>query len=329
MGDMDVLPVLTWNSLVSTWQLRPVLLAVTLAAALGYGVLVVRVERRGHRWPRRHIAAWMTALLVVVEATQGGIAVYGDVLFWVHMVGHLLLIMVAPIFLVLGAPLSLLVAACGDETRTRLERQLSSGPIALLTHPAVGLVVYTVTIVGTHLTGFMNSMMLHPWLEGAEQLAYLAAGTLFFLPLLGSEPLRWRVEPAQRMFVLLLSMPVDTFTGVILSQTTHYPWPAMAAMRQPWALTPLDDLHGGGAVMWIGGDGIMAIVFAAMFISWARGDRAANLGQWLEIARLRALQAHAGSALPAATVVDSDAHLDAYNAYLERLNESERPEAPR
>lgn len=323
-----MLPVLTWSSAISTWQLRVVMLTLTLAAAGAYGVLVVRVERRGVRWPRWRIVSWLLALLVIVESTQGGVAVYGDVLFWVHMVEHLALIMIAPICLVLGAPVSLLVAASSDHGRPRVERWLSRGIVSGVTHPVVGLVVYGLTIVLTHLTGFMNAMMLHPWLEVAEQLLYLGAGTLFFLPLLGSEPLRWRLRPALRVVILLLSMPIDTFTGIVLIQTTHYPWPAMAAMHQSWAPTALDDLYGGGAVMWIGGDGLMALVAAAACFAWVLRHRDDDLGPWLEGVRLRALQERTGSTLLASTAIDSDASLDAYNAYLARLNSPDRSNPP-
>ena len=331
MGGMASLPTLTWMSLVTTWELHPFVLALVVVAAAGYGTLVVRVRRLGQRWPRRYRAAWLFGLAIVVVCSQGGIAVYGHVLFWVHMIGHLLLIMVAPLLLVLGAPLSLLVAAARPEAREAVERRLVRGPIAAITNPALGLIAYTVTIVATHLTGFMDAVMIHPWLEAVEQLLYLVAGFWFFLPLVGSEPVRWRLGAPQRMFVLALSMPVDTFTGVVLLQTSSYPWPAMAAMHQPWASSPLDDLHAGGAVMWIGGDAIMAVIFALVFVRWARFSRTANLGGWLEGVRLHALRETVGldaaTAIGDAATADTDECLDAYNAYLGRLSEPQIPDS--
>jgi putative copper resistance protein D len=190
--------------------------------------------------------------------------------------------------------------------------------------------VYSVTIMLTHLTGFMNEMMLNPWLASAEDLLYLTAGLLFFLPLLGSEPIGRRIDPPQRIFLLFLAMPVDTFTGLVLGQTNHYPWPAMAAMRQPWAPSLLADLHGGGAVMWIGGDAIMGLVMGGCFLVWARGGAQATAGGWLEGARLRTLQTNAGSVASDALTADTDAHLAAYNDYLGTLSrlDAQTPDRP-
>jgi putative copper resistance protein D len=115
-------------------------------------------------------------------------------------------------------------------------------------------------------------------------------------------------------------MPLDTFTGVILNQTDRAPFPAYAVHRD-WGPSPVADLHAGGAVMWIGGDGIMAVLFVLAFAAWARQRTVADqgAGAWIEQSRRRELAAKTGATEARARPADTDEQLAAYNAYLARL----------
>src|SRR5581483_8133618 len=129
-------------------------LAVLILAAAAYltGVGLVPV-RSQVRWPMRRTVSFLAGLAVCAFATNGSIAVYDQVLFTAHMVGHLALVMVAPVLIVAGHPLSLLLAAAPSGRRARLERVLTGRVVSLLTAPPVALACYTAVIVGSHLTG--------------------------------------------------------------------------------------------------------------------------------------------------------------------------------
>lgn len=321
-------PRLTLARMFTEWSLHPwsaLVIAILVVAYLG---TVHAARRHGGTWQARDTFAWIAGCGVLVVATQGSPAAYGDALFWMHMVAHLMLIMIVPMLLLLGRPLDLALAAARPAHATRLRAGFEGGVLSVMTHPGFGVVVYGAAIAGTHLTGFMNSMMMHPWLHGLEQVLYVTAGVLFFLPLLGEQPIRWKLAAPLRMAVLVVAMPIDTFTGVILGQMTTYPWPMMAADHPAWAPDLLTDLHAGGAVMWIGGDAIMAVLFGIAALSWARsaalGD-GSELGGWLSAARanyqsdLLATSTGRSGDDRAAAAPDSDEALAAYNAYLKRL----------
>jgi putative membrane protein len=311
VAGMTLLPMLTLGALLSHWQFQLTPTVVALVALVVYGQAARQVAALGQVWPRRRTVAWTVGWLLFAVTTQCGIDVYGQQLFWVHMVEHLLLIMGVPLLLVLGTPVRLWQTA-------RPREQPRRSILDWLTNPAVGLLLYTTTIVGTHLTNFMNVEMDHTSLAAVEQLLYVVIGTLFFLPLIGNEPLRWRLDAPTKAFVLVLAMPVDTFTGVVLSQASHYPWPAMAAMHPVWAPSLLADLHGGGAVMWIGGDAIMVAIAGAALVGWARrGHLDVGAGRWLESIRADRLAETTSSTAGS----DSDDQLAAYNDYLARINQ--------
>jgi cytochrome c oxidase assembly factor CtaG len=234
-----------------------------------------------------------------------------------------------------------------------------SRAVTFLTWPPFVLVLYAATIAGTHLTGLMSLVMTNPALHDAEHALYLVVGYLFFLPILGTEPIRWRLSYPIRFVMLVVAMPVDTFTGLILG-TENTPIKGMTGVRPAGSAGPVADLHAGGAVMWIGGDAIMLGFMMLVFLMWAHADRVGTVNRgWLEAVRTssfeslvaagaadRAAAGPGGSAsgpdpaaapsgtqaAPAAAeptpavagahgTIDDDEHLDAYNAYLARLNQ--------
>ncbi len=338
-----MLPAFGWHAVLTQWQFAPVVTVAVTVAAAGYLWGAWRVARRhpARPWPWWRIVAFLGGLAVVVLATQSGIGAYDDVLAWDHMVQHLLLLMVAPPLLVAGQSVTLLLHASRNPLHTWAKRAVRSRTATFLTWPPFGLALYCATIVGTHLTALSRLILQNQTLHNAEHVFYLIVGYLFFLPLLGHEPIKWRVPYPIRLLILALAMPIDTFTGLVLlyaNQGDVVP----TDQRPPGAPAPVQDLHWAGAVMWVGGDALMLLYMMIVLWMWARDDRS-SLGGWLEGARrsnfeeLVGGQARTTAAVPqhqggpeapgqpeptaaAQGAIDDDEHLAAYNEYLARLN---------
>jgi cytochrome c oxidase assembly factor CtaG len=336
-----MLPPFGWQAILDHWEFAPVVTAIAAVAAALYLWGAWRVARRhpARPWPWWRTAMFLGGLAVVVVATESGIGAYDDVLFWDHMIQHLMLIMIAPPLLVVGQPFTLLLHASRNPLHTWAKRVMRSRVVSFLTWPPFGLAAYAAAIVGTHLTGLMGLVMTNPALHNAEHALYLVVGYLFFLPIFGREPIRWRVSYPIRLLVLILVMPVDTFTGLVLGYATTG-MPGMSASGRPaGAPSPVEDVHWGGAVMWIGGGAIMLAFIMIVFLLWSRDDLAATRGHgWLETVRKSnfdelvathathdkvgvASEAGTKAATAASGGIDDDEHLAAYNAYLARLNQ--------
>jgi cytochrome c oxidase assembly factor CtaG len=332
---MDTLPPFNWTQAATNWQFAPVVTAFAVLAAALYlwGVARVRVRHPARPWPLWRTLVFLLGLLVIAVATMSGVGSYDDTLFWDHMVQHLLLLMVAPPLLVSGQPMTLLLHASRNPVHTWAKRALRSRAVHWVTWPLLGTALYAATVVGTHLTSFMSYVESNATVHQAEHVLFLVVGYLYFLPLIGKEPIGWRVAYPLRLFLLFLAMPVDAFTGVVLGSMTTDPFHAMEP--RPWGPSPVQDLHDGGAVMWIGGAAIMLVLILAVFFAWSRERRpSAGMG-WLETARRVNLAAVTSEGVTAASPgavaavpvisesvdVDADeASLEAYNAYLARLN---------
>jgi cytochrome c oxidase assembly factor CtaG len=355
-----MLPPYDLHSVVTHWQFAPVVTASVAIAAALYLWGVWRVARRhpARPWPAWRTGMFLGGLAVIVISTQSGIGAYDDVLFWDHMIQHLLLIMIAPVLLIFGQPITLLLHASRNPLHTWTKRAVRSRVASFLTWPAFGALAYTAAVAGSHLTSLANVIESNETLHNTEHIAFLVIGYLFFLPLLGREPIRWRLSYPMRFFILILLMPVDTFTGLVLGYGNPGTPGIPEGPRPSWAPAPVQDLHLGGAVMWIGGDGVMFGFMMLVFLMWSMDERADRIGHgWLETARRTSMAslvtAHHGTspaaagpgsedagpdgqaagAQPAGAAaatdwhgrggIDDDEHLAAYNAFLARLNDAE------
>jgi cytochrome c oxidase assembly factor CtaG len=344
-----------FQAVVGVWQFAPVVTGVVVVAAGLYLWGVRRVARRhpARPWPAWRTAAFLGGLAVVVLATESGIGSYDDVLFWDHMVQHLMLIMIAPPLLIVGEPITLLLHASRNPVHTWAKRIVRSRVASFLTWPVFGIAAYAAAITAAHLTGLANLVETNQTLHDAEHALFLVVGYLFFLPIVGREPIRWRLSYPVRFIILVLVMPVDTFTGLVLGYGTAGTPGVPHGPRPAWAPNPVQDLHTGGAVMWIAGDAIMFGLMMLVFLRWSMDERAATSGRgWFEAARRASMASLVAShpapraageddgglagsapAAPAATWdgrggIDDDEHLAAYNAFLARLNEAESGRKP-
>jgi cytochrome c oxidase assembly factor CtaG len=327
-----------WSAVVTQWQFAPIVTASVVIAAGLYGWGVLRVARRhpARPWPGWRTAMFGAGLAVVVLATQSGIGVYDDLLFWDHMVQHLMLIMVAPALLIAGQPITLLLHASRNPLHTWAKRVLRSRVATFLTWPVFGCAAYAAAIMAAHLTGIANLVERNQTLHNTEHAVFLIVGYLFLLPIIGREPIRWKLSYPVRFVILVLIMPVDTFTGLVLGYGSASSPGIPSGPRPAWAPSPVQDLHLGGAVMWIGGDCLMFALMMLVFLMWSTDERTGSQARsWFERARRENLATLVGSqpvaaggggaqaALPEGRGgIDDDEHLAAYNAYLARLNQT-------
>ena len=306
------------HRLFTAWHVDAVALAFLVLLGAWYATALTRRQRRGadEPWPVARTASFTAGLAVAAFATNGSVAVYDMALFSAHMLGHLALVMLAPALLVAGRPLGLAVEAARPSTARRIERIARGRAVSLLTAPPVALACYTAVIVGSHLTGLMDTIMRNTVAGQVEHLVYLIAGYQFFVLIVGDEPIRWRLSTPARWGLLAVSMAVDTFTGVTLMMAT-----TPIAMRPPAGVQvdPLADTHAGGAIMWFGGDAIMAAVMTLLAIGWLRtgGRSQRDRESWLEQARMVTLDGRTGTVAAGNEDFDDDEErLAAYNRWL-------------
>lgn len=261
--------------ILSTWSGDPlpwigIVLAVTLYLA------AVRIVDRAHpatRVPRWRTAAWLAGVAVLALALVSAVHIYAGSLFTVHMVQHLLLAMVAPPLLALGAPMTLtLRAASPNVRRSILLPILHSQPIRAISWPPVGWTFFAVVMWATHFSPLFNAALENQTLHSAEHLLYLLAGVLFWWPVIGADPIRWRLSSIGRMVYLGAQMPFNTAVGLAIYFAPTILYPHYALLGRTWGPAPAIDQQVAGIVMWGIGDVILLGALVLAIEAWLRAD---------------------------------------------------------
>jgi cytochrome c oxidase assembly factor CtaG len=226
-----------------------------------------RLAERGRRWRPSRTAAFMSGLLATALAFQSSIAGYSGTYFQAHVMQHLLLMVVAPPLLALGAPSTLLLQTASHSTKERWLHLLRSGPFAALSHPVTVAFLYFGTMFVFFLTSLLSLAMHHMVLMDLINLTFLFGATLYWWPLVGLDPiLHWKMDYGQRMMILLVSSGVEAFLGVAILMSSKPVAPFYT----------LASTHAGGALLWVAADVVNVGAFLPIFWQWMRSeDRAA------------------------------------------------------
>lgn len=264
----------------------PVIPALMLVLAGLYAAGVIVLRRRGDRWPVGRTVFWALGTLIVLAMTATGIDGYGMELFSVHMIQHMVLSMGAPIFLVLGAPITLALRALPARPPGRVSARrallavLHSPPAGFLAHPATVLVLFLASLYGLYFTPIFDALMSTMWGHNLMLLHFLAIGFLYFWCVLGIDPtprrssrgLRRYAGPTVRILELAATAPFHAFFGVMLMMSVAL---VVGFYRTPvpgWHISPLADQGVGGGIAWGFTELPTLIVLGVLFLQWQRSD---------------------------------------------------------
>jgi putative copper resistance protein D len=221
--------------------------------------------------------------------------------------------MVAPIFLALGAPVTLALRTLPPRPRRALLAAVHSRVARVLAFPLVAYGLFVVTPFALYFTGLYRQTMLHGWLHEFVHLHFVVVGCLFFWPLLGIDPLPGRWPYPGRALLMFLSTPFHTVLGLTVMQSHEliggdwYP-----SLGLTWA-DPAGDQQLAGGILWAGGEVVSVTMLAVLVAQWMRqAEREARrLDRQLDREEAEAAAAAAAPASPAAAAPADDGWHDA------------------
>ncbi|WP_444663948.1 cytochrome c oxidase assembly protein [Cellulomonas sp. CW35] len=302
------------------WRWDLLLAFATVAGIVVYLRWVRRLRRRGDAWPWARTASWTVGLLLFGWTTNSGPATYGHVLFSAHMIQHMVLAMVVPVFIALSAPVTLALRAlpvrsaalAGDVSRGPREWLLvlvHSRLGSFFAHPVVAAVNFVVSMLLFYYTGLfewsLRSSVGHLFMV----VHFSLAGYLFVNSLVGIDPGPRRLGYPQRLLTLFATMAFHAFFGVSLVSSESLlvaDW--FGLLGRPWGASAIADQQTGGAITWGIGELPTLALAIGVALAWSRDDD--------RRARRRDRRTR-----------DEDPELDAYNAMLQSL-EARNPTTP-
>ena len=264
-------PAPSLTTIISSWsaELLPWVGLIVLTVAYLVAVGVVNRHHPQTPIPVWRIGCWLAGVGAIGVALVSAVDLYATSLFSVHMVQHLLLAMVAPPLLALGAPVTLALRVAPMSLRSSvLLPILHSRVVRAVSWPPVGWTLFAVVMWATHFSPLFDAALENPALHDVEHLLYLTAGLLFWWPVIGADPVRWRLGPAARMVYLGAQMPLNTAVGLAIYFAPTVLYHHYATLRRPWGPDPVTDQQVAGIVMWGAGDLILVI---ALLLAVAAG----------------------------------------------------------
>jgi cytochrome c oxidase assembly factor CtaG/putative copper export protein len=253
-------------------------LLITLVALYIKGVMILK--KRGDSWPVGRTFAFSIAIAALDFATSGGLGVYSKFSFEYHMIAHMVIGMLVPIGLVLGAPITLALRSLPQGripeergVRGMLISFLHSRYSIVLTNPITALALFDGSLFVLYFTNLFGDLMQSHAGHLFMNLHFLLTGFLFFHVIIGIDPNPRKIPHIVRIVMLFAAMSIHAFFAIsLLATTTLIDRGYYGSLKTPWLGDLLADQHAAGAIAW--GMGEIPIIFAliATFIQWMRDD---------------------------------------------------------
>jgi len=269
-----------WRVL-SLYDPDALMIGVLITAVALYIKGVVILSRRGDKWPVGRTVAFALGISVIDYATSGGLGVYAKFSFEYHMIAHMALGMIAPIGIVLGAPITLALRTL-PQGRNQEERGvrgtlialLHSKPAGIVTNPVVILALFDGSLFVLYMTKLFGNMMQSHLGHLVMNVHFLLAGILFFHVIIGIDPNPRKVPHIVRIVILFAAMSIHAFFAIaLISTSTVIDQGYFASLQTPWNLDLLADQHAGGSIAWAMGEIPILMALVATFIQWMRDDK--------------------------------------------------------
>ena len=308
-------PAPTFSNILLAYDADGLMLGLLIIAVALYIKGVVILRKRGDTWPVGRTIAFALGISMVDFATSGGLGVYSHFAFSNHMMAHMFLGMIAPIGIVLGAPITLALRTL-PQARNKDERGvrgsfialLHSKPALVMTNPVVALAIFDGSLFTLYFTPLFGNLMQGHSGHFFMSTHFLLAGILFFQTIIGVDPAPRKVPHLVKIIIIFAAMSIHAFFSIaIMSATTLIDNGYFVLLERPWATDLLADQKLGGAIGWAMGEIPILLALIATFLQWLREDKK-------EAGRIDRAADRA-----AATGEDDD--LAQYNRYLAQLNQ--------
>lgn len=282
------------------------LIGCVLAVVL-YAYAVLRLRRRGDGWPVSRTVFFVVGVLTIALVMCTRLNDYGMVMFSVHMVQHMVISMLSPILLLLGAPVTLALRALPVAGRGRkgprelLLMLLHSRYMKIITHPAFTIPLFIASLYALYFTPLFDFLMGSTAGHLAMMVHFLAVGLVFFWPIMGIDPGPHRPGYLMRMLELFAGMPFHAFFGIALMMASE---PMVKVYENPPAslgIDALSDQNAAGGIAWAFSEIPSVLVLVALVFQWYRSEQ------------------RTAKRSDRAADRDGDQELQEYNAYLASL----------
>ena len=280
LAGIETPPPPTLSRILFSYEPDALMIGLLVLAVALYIKGVIVLTKRGDKWPVGRTISFALGISVIDFATSGGLGLYANFAFSYHMAAHMFLGMIAPIGIVLGAPITLALRTL-PQGRTSTERGVRGSLISALhsrlgrfyTNPLIALAIFDGSLFALYFTSLFGGMMQSHVGHFFMNFHFMLAGTLFFYVVVGIDPNPRKIPHLVKIVILFAAMSIHAFFSVaLMSTTTLIDQGYFASLNTPWLGDLLADQNRGGAIGWAMGEIPILLALVATFIQWMRDD---------------------------------------------------------
>ena len=277
------------RAILLSWDLRLDVIVIPLVLGMLYTVgwwrLRKRTQRSRHlrrksggnelaaRW---RLVSYLGGLVIVAVALMSPIDVLGGQLFFMHMIQHLLLIMIAPPLLLIANPMPFILWGLPSNWRRKTGQWIATllhgessfrHGLKAITGAGVIWLLWTISVIGWHDPNMYNAALRSEFVHDLEHLTFFVASMLFWWHITGAGPrIHKQFGLIGRTALVLAAIPPNMALGVVLAFSGGVIYSYYEAVPRLWGLDPVTDQQIGGVIMWIPGS-MMYIIAALVLIA--------------------------------------------------------------
>ncbi|QDP95068.1 cytochrome c oxidase assembly protein [Microlunatus elymi] len=242
---------------------------------------VVRLHRSGDRWPVNRTLCWILGWLMVIVLIGSRMWTYSSATFSWHMVVHMTLNMGAPVLLVLGGPVTLLLRTskargAGEPVGIHdvISKLLNWKLVQNLMHPMLVWVIFVGSLYVLYFTPLFGLMMRYHWAHQLMAVHFLIIGYLFYWLVIGIDRPPRTLPHIAKLGYIFAAMPFHAFFAVaVLSGGAIIGENFYVSLNLPWLTDLAAQQRAGGQVTWATGEVPLFIVIVALVGQWFRQDQ--------------------------------------------------------
>lgn len=284
------------KALLFSWDVRfEILLPLTLLGAFQFiGWRRLRQRGAGRFANGWRLVSYLTGLIVLIVALLSPLDVLSSQLFFLHMIQHLLLVMVAPPLLWLAGPFAIGLWSLPRPLRLQVGgwfqhesrfRQL----IRLVTQPGLSWLLFVGALFLWHDPNAYSLAQGNGWIHDLEHISFFATAMFFWWRVIGAGPhIHGRSSLLSRIGYVMGVVPANMLLGVTLSLAESPIYPYYLGVPRLFGISVMDDQMIAGLIMWIPGT-MMYIAAALILVArlFTNADRRPDLSEDVEGKRAR------------------------------------------
>lgn len=265
----------------TTWNTNPVPTLLIVAAAYLYMNGLSNWERPSHPVNNWQIASFFFGLFLIFVALQSPLDPIADHMLSFHQVQHFLLRMMAPLFVLLGAPLTPMLRgmppwALQGIVKPAVRNRRVRRAYDLLTNPVFTVGFFMGSLYLWQFPGAFNLALRNDAVHALMHLTMSSSGFLFWWVVIDPKPHRSRLHYGLRILYLGLIVLPNTVLGAAITFSNSLIYSAYAEVRQPYDISLMTDQQLGGLMLWVPGDMMSVLAAGVVMIMWYQREEAEN-----------------------------------------------------